>query len=202
VAFFALGARGDLESLDLLTESTRSDDPYVRRAALEAIGQHRLGSQEEAIVCRMLQDANEYVVRTACDVAAELRLGSAHALITALLKDPTIETRISALLALRSLWRPEDFALVESCFRCDTSAKVRYQAAWVLHAHADAQTAAQLCSLWRDDPLPRHRVWACDLVHRFRLADSGFLQKLICDKDGHVRLAARRAERTSRPDHR
>jgi hypothetical protein len=63
----------------------------------------------------------------------------------------------------------------------------------VLHAHANAHSASQLFSLWRGDPTPRHRVWACELAERFQVADSGSLRKLTDDDNGHVRKAARLA---------
>lgn len=47
---------------------------------------------------------------------------------------------------------------------------------------------------WREDPLHRHRVWACEIAAVFGGADViEALQMLATDPDGHVRRTAEHA---------
>jgi len=44
------------------------------------------------------------------------------------------------------------------------------------------------------DSVPRHRVWACELLGKFgKKNDVPLLQPLLIDSNGHVRRAANRA---------
>src|SRR5437588_551242 len=81
-------------------------DPYLRRAALEAIGDHPSGRDASDVVLSMLHDRNGFVVRTACDVAAVLGLAGAHDRILELVGASEEATRLSALRALEGLWMP------------------------------------------------------------------------------------------------
>lgn len=77
-AFAALARTGDVTGLQALIDFLHSRDCYVRRAALEAIGNHIHARTSAALITPCLQDSSEFVVRTACEVAAKLGLYEAH----------------------------------------------------------------------------------------------------------------------------
>lgn len=197
-AFVALGANPSQEALDVLRDVAANPDWRYRRCAIEAIALHPLGRSAEAVVCRALLDQSPYVVRTACNSASALGLSEAHDTILRLISSESAETREVALRALASLWHAEDFAPVFRIFQKDPKKSVRNRAAWTLIENVSPSTWRTLLNAWRNDPLPRHRSWACDLVERFGdEAARNNLLELLNDPDGHVRKAAQRATGTN-----
>jgi HEAT repeat protein len=197
-AFRALAEHPEPEAMSILVELTHSSDPHMRRAALEGIGYHRCGHDASARAESMLHDTDSFVVRTACAVAAILGLADAHDRILELVGASDESTRLSALMALESLWSPTDFETVFARYLNDRSDRVRKQAASILFKNVGPEHWKRLFALWSKDSLPRHRVWACSIAERF--GDRTVLESLNAlrsDKNGHVRRAAERA--ASRP---
>jgi hypothetical protein len=75
-AIRALATHAEPEAFAILVKLARCPDPYLRRAGLEAIGDHPFGHDGSEIVLSLLGDRSGFVVRTACDVAALLSLAS------------------------------------------------------------------------------------------------------------------------------
>lgn len=193
-AALAVSADDGRESLDALVEAAASSDWRMRRAAVEAIARHVRGRSAARRVLDALRDESPYVVRTACDAAAALRLDDAHDVVLGLTRSPIAATRECATRTLDALWRPSDFDAVFDAMRRDSAPAVRRRAGFVLRAHADATTWKRLVDAWRHDELPRARRWACELTASFGGADDvAALEPLTRDRDGHVRNAAARA---------
>jgi HEAT repeat protein len=190
-AFVALAHTAGERALAVLRESAHSSDPHARRAAVEAIGVHPEGGRAGDIMCRLLADTHDFVVRSACEAAARQQVAEAHDAILRLLDDEDESTRATALLALRELWKDTDFDRVFRVFASDMSTKAQKEAAWTLRSIASPSTWRQLFEVWRADSLPRHRQWACELAAAFGgrevLPDLG---RLSNDVDGHVRESA------------
>jgi len=195
-AFVALAHTPGESALTTLTDSARSSDPYARRAAVEAIGVHPEGHRLGALVCNLLSDTHDFVVRSACEAAARHRVTEAHDAVVRLLDATPEASRVAALHALRELWRDGDFERVLRAFSSATSDAVRKEAAWTLRSTASAFTWRQLFALWSEDALPRHRGWACELAATYGGPEvlTG-LKRLTHDVDGHVRNVAARAVR-------
>lgn len=190
-AFAALARTGDVTGLQALTDFLQSRDCYVRRAALEAIGNHIQARTSAALIVPGLRDSSEFVVRTACEVAAKLGLYEAHDDLLKLLFSPLESTRQAALCALETLGQDKDFEAVLRVFASDPSKAVRKQAAWTLRSAATSWNWSRLFSLWYADEPPRHRQWACELAETF--GDADVLPQLFLlsgDANGHVRKAA------------
>jgi HEAT repeat protein len=193
-AFAALSADAGSESLAALVEAAASPDWRMRRAAVEAVAGHVLGRTAARLVLDALGDDSPYVVRTACDAAAALRLDDAHDVVLGLTRSPDAATRECATRGLDALWRASDFDATFEAMLRDSVLDVRRRAGFVLRAHADATTWNRLVAVWRADELPRARRWACDLTAAFGGADDvAALEPLTRDRDGHVRKAAARA---------
>jgi HEAT repeat protein len=168
-----------------------SPDPYVRRAAAEAIGQHSEGRQLQSVLLDLALDPNEYVVRSACEAVANLGIEAAHDRLVSLLRSGESVTRCAAVRALRRIWRESDFAEVFRMSVHDISDEVAKEAAWTLRERATALNWPALFHEWRTHSIPRHRVWACELAAAF----GGFgalsqVRQLLGDADGHVRRMA------------
>ncbi len=190
----ALADKSEPDALAALVELTRSTDPHLRRAGVEAIGMHALGQSASDVVCRLLHDKQGFVVRSAIEAAVRLSLSAAQERILKLAKASDESTRSAALRGLASLWRTTDFTLVFDCYAHDPSEKVRREAAWTLRQNADSDCWQRLFTAWSIDPLSRHRVWACQLAEAFGSKDLlPELESLQRDADGHVRSAAKRA---------
>jgi len=191
VAIIALGHIPGLESLGLLAQQLTSSDPYVRRAALEAIGFHPEGDKLEQDVLRCFRHSSDVVSREACRTSASLRLGSAHDNVVALFGASSESTRLTAVAALSKLWHATDLDKLITVFQYDRSEKVRKEAAWVLRAHATPDNCQVLFHLWWADAVSRHRKWACELAAAFDVqCIEKQLDMLTNDPDGHVRRAA------------
>lgn len=197
VAFVALAHRPGEAALALLREEATSEDPHVRRIALEAIGVHPQGRRLREMVCAGLEDEAPFVIRTACRAAARLELCEAQDALIRLVQIADDATRVAALQALRHLRAESAFGPALGLFDSAASDTVRKEAAWTLRALASPHTWRGLFEMWRSDPLPRHRVWACELAEEHRAADKlPELRGLRDDPDGHVRKRATCAIRT------
>jgi HEAT repeat protein len=193
-AIRALGEKPEADALSALVQLTRSSDPHLRRSAVEAIGIHPSGQTASKVVCELLHDRDNFIVRAAVKAAANLRLDSARERVLSLVKASEESTRIAALRALESLWQSSDFETVFDLYRHDRSDEVRKQAAWSLQKNVGADHWERLFSAWSKDSVPRHRVWACEFAGRFgSRAVLPALEALRADHDGHVRAAARQA---------
>lgn len=191
VGFVALGYKDSDKALDALADHLQSEDQYYRRAALEAIGNHPDGRTLEKEILACFRDPSEYVVRQACDTAAELMMTSAHDLVYEQLDSTRKATRCKAISAISKLWEHADFDKLLAVFQKDRDSDVQKEAAWVLFEHASLENWMQLFGLWSNDELPRHREWACKLAQRFgSAAVTPELERLTRDPDGHVRKAA------------
>jgi HEAT repeat protein len=193
-AIRALAEKPEAEALAALVELTGSSDPHLRRSAVEAIGSHPSGRTAAEVVCQALHDRDAFVVRAATGAAANLRLQAAHQRVLSLVKASEESTRVVALRALEQLWQSSDFEAVFDRYLCDPSERVRKQAAWTVHKNVAAEHWEQVFSAWSKDPVPRHRVWACQVAGSFGSRTVvPALEALRADPDGHVRWAAQRA---------
>jgi HEAT repeat protein len=143
---------------------------------------------------RALGDPDGAVVRAACHAAAILRIPEAHNRVAELITNPDASTREVALGALRALWESGDFRAVFEVFQKDPSPGVRKEAAWTLRDRVTADTWRPLFEAWHEDPVHRHRLWACEIAAEFGGPDVvGQLSLLRNDHDGLVRRAATNA---------
>jgi len=192
VAIRSLAEKSEPEALEILISLTRSKDWRFRRSAVEAIGISSLGHKSQEIVCNLLSDPSSYVVRAAIEAAATQKFSCAHNEILKLIKATEENTRIVALRALMDLWQPSDFDLIFDRYSHDLSDRVKKQAAWTIHENLDSQNWRKVFLAWINDPIPRHRIWACEIAEKFgNRSDLTALQALINDPNGHVRRAAR-----------
>lgn len=166
-AFAALSHRTDRASWKVLVEFANQVDPYVRRAAIEALGRHMMGSASTDVLLSALEDSHEYVVAAACRAVADLKLPRARPHLRTLLQHDSEPVRQAALRALADFASPDDFAATEHVFRTTASQETRRAAAWTLRALASNSNWSTLVDLWLEDELPRHRLWACELLAEF-----------------------------------
>lgn len=72
--------------------------------------------------------------------------------------------------------------------------RYRRSATESLSNHPSPTSASALFDAWLADPLPRHRIWACELARTYGdEVTKSRLQPLMQDSDGHVRKSARNA---------
>jgi HEAT repeat protein len=198
-AIRCLASCDDAEALDELGTLTVAGDEFLRRMAVEVIGKHPRGRELRQRVLAALRDPSEYVKRTACDVVAQWKWAEAHQLVLILVKEPVASTRESALRALAAIWADSDYALVFSVYRHDPETGVRREAAWTLRQCVGTENWHQVFDALRQDGLPRHRVWACEIAETFGGPDVlPALVSLMNDDDGHVRKSAARTHQTIR----
>jgi HEAT repeat protein len=190
-----LASRQDTLVLQLLADVAAGDDQFLRRTALEVIGNHPQGRSMQAVILKALSDTSGYVVRTACDIAGKWEIREAHDLVLALLTDASGPTRQTALRALSKVWRDADFPVVFQVYERDADVRVRREAAWVLRKYAAPENWRKLFEAFLVDELARHRQWACEIAEKFSDPEMlpQLLSRLTFDSNGHVRKAASRA---------
>lgn len=194
VAIVALAESSDPSALSCLGDLASFPDPQVRRFVVQWIGRCPDGVKLSHVVVERLRDPQGLVARTAAQVASDLAISEARADLLVLLNDKLPSTRQASLCALEKLWQEADFETVLALFKGDVSKEVRRTAGWTLRRARSADHVSVLIELWRTDPLPRHRVWACEIVAEF--PERQFRERiasLVSDPDGHVRTAVRRA---------
>lgn len=190
-ACLALGYKPEPEAVSLLAEMAKNQDWSLRNLAVQGLGTHPQGAQAAELVINALADPVQQIVRTACDAAARLKLRAARARLIALLASAEPQMRFHAVRALGELWSPEDHGSVWALSRKDKEEFVRKEAERTLRRTASEQTWHRLFDLWKLDPLPRLRVWACELLCEFgQSSDLPELRRLVRDRNAHVRRAA------------
>lgn len=130
-AIRALARREDAVALPTLASTAAVDDQFVRRTAIEVIGQHPHGRGLQAVVLSALDDPSEFMVQAACDVIAGWHLSTGHDLVMRLLKDASPATRQAALRAVDAIWVDTDYPLIFGLYSQDPIVDVRRDAAWV-----------------------------------------------------------------------
>lgn len=186
--------RQDMGALQLLTDVAGSDDEFLRRTAVEVIGNHPQARSLQPVIVKALKDPSGYVVRTACDVVAKCEIFEAHDVVLSNIASVSGATRRAAIRALSVIWNEPDFDVVFPVYQRDVEINVRKEAAWVLRTHASPKTWRTLFDAFSVDELARHRQWACEVAQAFSGAEIvPLLAALGLDPDGHVRKAASRA---------
>jgi HEAT repeat protein len=192
-ACLALGHNASQEAFDLLVELTGRDWNY-RNLAIQSLGIHPLGAGAAEVIVKGLSDPIALVVRTACDACANLKLTAARNRLIKLLENSDPQIRFHALRALGAVWTGEEYGRVWHISKKDPAVFVRREAAVVLKETASEKTWHALFDRWKHDPLPLHRVWACQLLSAFgKSSDMPELQRLVRDGNVHVRRAAEQA---------
>jgi HEAT repeat protein len=187
----------DTAALEMLANVASGDDQFLRRTAVEAIGNHPQARSLQAVILSALTDPSEYVVRTACEVVVKCKIFEAHDPLLSVLASGSGPTRQSALRALCAIWSEADFPVVFHVYQRDAEIRVRREAARVLQTHAVSENWRMLFDALSVDGLARHRQWACEIAGAF--SDGEIvpqLSQLTFDPDGHVRKAALRAIET------
>ena len=193
-AIRCLVSRDDDEALNELRTLAAASDAFVRRTAIEIIGQHKRGHELRTVITAAFSDTSGYVRRAACGVVEHWKLADAHDLLLPLLREPEASTRVCALRALAGIWRDADFQAVFDLYSRDPEIGVRRAAAWTLRRSAVAGDWRRLFGAFSGDGLPRHRSWACEIAEIFGDPDVlPALASLMDDHDGHVRKFAARA---------
>ena len=195
----ALGHLGTSASLKKLIELSQSADWRFRRSAIDAIAYHPQAEDAFETIGKALSDSSQYVARIACEVVAKAKLSALHDSIADLLASNNPDIRQEAARTLGEIWQADDFDKVYNLFVLDKIEKVSNAAAWTLRAHATNDNWLKLFRAWWQDPLIRHRKWACDLASIFGTSQvEKEIENSASDKDGHVRKAAIKAQRPSR----
>ena len=189
-ACVALAHDPDQLALDVLCQAAHASDWSLRRAAVEAISHHALAQNVSELLHAAMHDISPFVVRTACEAVARLRIMVAHDDVLRLTSAEEAATRAVAVRAIAVLWQTTDFAPVLGLYQFDPSDEVRREAAWTLRGTVNATTWKRLFDLWKDDELPRHRLWAVQLAGEFGHSSvKAELEALAADVNGHVRKA-------------
>jgi HEAT repeat protein len=192
-ACLALGHNPSQEAFDLLIELTSREWNY-RNLAIQSLGIHPLGAGAAEVILKGLSDSVALVVRTSCDAAANLKLAAVRNKLIKLLDADDAQVRFHALRALKHVWTGEEYGRVWHISKKDKAVFVRQEAAIVLKETASEKTWHALFDRWKHDPLPLHRVWACQLLSAFgKPDDMPELQRLVRDGNVHVRRAAEQA---------
>ncbi len=190
-ACLALGAKPEREAFDLLVELTRREDLRYRNLAIQALGAHPLGAQAADRIVEGLSDPVAQVVRTSCEAAGRLRLVAARDKLVGLLASSDAQIRFHAVRALGEIAAADGFGLLWNVSKKDKAEFVRKEAAETLRRTASPKTWRYLFDRWKLDPLPRHRLWACELLSAFgKDSDMPELRRLVRDRNAHVRKAA------------
>lgn len=177
-------------ALDVLCRAARAPDWSLRRAAVEAISNHALAQDVSELLHIALHDISPFVARTACEAVARLRMMVAHDDVLGLTSAEEAATRVEAVRSIAALWQMTDFSPVLNLYQYDPSDEVRREAAWTLRRNVNITTWKRLFDLWKDDGLPRHRLWAVQLAGEFGQGSvKAELEEIADDVDGHVRKA-------------
>lgn len=192
-AFYAIGRVGTQRALDLLGTFAQDHDPHVRRTAIEVLGRFSGQPHVESLLLRALCDADGPVVRSACGIAGENRLDAARPILRELAVATDIHTRIAAVQALAKLGHHDDIDVAESLMAGRDEAGQK-EGAFACRSLVSQFSWRRLAGTWSSDRVPRHRLWAVELLGKFGAPqDVLALDGLSVDPDGHVRKAAKLA---------
>jgi len=146
-AVYRLAARGDAD-LAAIKGLCSHADPYVRRAAVFALGTTE-DAAGKALFSKAVRDADAGVRRAAVFALASLERAEGVPLLGGALRDPHPSVRELAATALGRLGGKKANALLRDSLD-DTSVRVRRAAVVALGAVGDAQAVAALRTLQKD----------------------------------------------------
>ncbi len=166
----------------------------TKRAVLFIIGKLKNGVQHSEVLITALKHENDGVFRTACETARDLKFCSAAELIVKGLDSQSIGKIRSSLHGLEYAWSDECFDSVFQLYKNHISIEVRKSAGYPLKINASNFNWSKIFEAFSKDKIDRHRVWAGKIAYKYgdhSVIDA--LQKLVTDKNGHVRWHAKRA---------
>ena len=189
-----LAAIGDLASLDVLVRFAGHRHPFMRRIAVEALGEHPLAPQAVTTILSLLYDDSGVVVRAACDSVAQIGTEDARSRLRELCEDAEPSTRAAAIRALAAFGDPLQLELFQHALQHDTAPEVVRAAERAVTKLLTAANWRPFFDEWSGSPDPARRVEACRLAQRYASpADAARIDELTRDPSPKVRCAAWRA---------
>jgi HEAT repeat protein len=189
-----LAAIGDLASLDVLVRFAGHRHPFMRRIAVEALGQHPLAPQAVTTILSLLHDASPVVVRAACASVARIGSEDARSRLRELGEAAEPSTRAAAIEALGAFGDPLQLEFFQHVLQHDTAPEVVRAAEGAVKKLITATNWRPFFDEWSGSPNPARRVAACTLAQRYAsAADSARIDPLTRDPLARVRRAAWRA---------
>src|SRR5262249_18038547 len=150
----------------LLTVFAKDRDSDVRRIAIEVLGRFSPDAEIDMLLLEALGDAAGPVARTACEVVGSRLFEAARPTLRELAHAPDIHTRVSAVRALAKLGHREDIDVAESLMAVRNE-EARKEGAFACRTLVSPGNWRRLVDGWLSDPVPRHRIWAAELLAEF-----------------------------------
>ncbi len=193
-AIEALAHHDEEQATSVLLQMLSAEDWTVRRAALEALSKRPVQQVPKSEILSQFDDESPFVVRTACDAAANLGLQDAHHRVLELLYDTEPLNRNAAAWALETFIAPGDDIVLLKQFDSETDKDIRNRIGYALVERINSANWTELFNRWEKEDIPRYRTWAAEIASHY--GDRSWcdrLTTLATDKDGHVRKATERA---------
>lgn len=190
-ACIALAYHPSEEAFSILQDLLNHADWRYRRTAIEAMGYHNQVTTIPEKMLDCLDDPSPFVVKEALRTINRMKLSFAHDQVIHLTLSKNSDLREEAIRTLEALALPKDFGMLLDRYQNDPSIRVKKVLGWVLKNLATQNNWQDLFFVRKDDPIPRHRVWACEIVGIYDpLSVITELKRLASDPNGHVRKAA------------
>ncbi|MBR4245920.1 MAG: HEAT repeat domain-containing protein [Treponema sp.] len=190
-AIKALAKINTAESREALHSLLSLDDAYIKRFALEELGNIESKENLAGIISNIAKDKNEFLTRTSLSIIEKQGITSLHGFVAESLKSQDLLTLEYALNAINQIWSDDDFTAIMELSKKEQNQEIKKKCYEVLCKHATPSNWQSVYKLIRTNKIPQIRLLACRLLlDNFSDEFMSDIQAFAKDKDGHIRKLA------------
>lgn len=190
-AIKALAKINTAESREALHSLLSLDDAYIKRFALEELGNIESKEALAKIISNVSKDKNEFLRRTSLSIIEKQGITSLHGFAMESLKSQDPLTLEYALNAINQVWCYDDFSVIMELAKKEQNQDIKKKCYELLCSHATSSNWQSVYKMIRTNEIPQIRLLACKLLtDNFSDEFMGDLQGFAKDQDGHIRKLA------------
>lgn len=190
-AIKALAKMNTEEARKTLHSLLSFDDAYIKRFALEELGNIESKEALAGIISNVSKDKNEFLRRTSLSIIEKQGITSLHGFVAESLKSHDPLTLEYALNAINQIWSDDDFTAIMELSKKEQNQDIKKRCYEILCNHANSSNWQSVYKLIRTNKIPQIRLLACKLLtDNFPDEFMSDIQAFAKDKDGHIRKLA------------
>lgn len=190
-AIKALAKINTAESREALHSLLSFDDAYIKRFALEELGNIECKEALAKIISNVSKDKNEFLRRTSLSIIEKQGITSLHGFVAESLKSQDPLTLEYALNAINQVWSNDDFTAIMELSKKEQNQDIKKRCYEILCNHANSSNWQSVYKIIRTNKIPQIRLLACKLLtDNFSDEFMSDIQAFAKDKDGHIRKLA------------
>ncbi len=185
-AYEALASHPSNEAIAALAQLVNHPDWTHKRAAIAGIGNHKNGIQLKDLLLTFLTNSNTFIVLATIRALAKMKSTKAHEKIQPFTQSGELPIRQAAIEALRTIWQKSDFDYLIELYSSEKQEAIQKTIGFVLVEQVNAENWEAFFSLFKNDLLARHRLWALQIATQYSSDKIKYANYFLQDLDGHI----------------